>query len=621
MIKYIYFVFCFIVFLRTIVQILKNTYYKINKYKTKLYIKKEYQINILNDLLKNKKNVEHEINIYKNKRIEHIKNNCQIIYCTTNDFTSCKVVLLAHRDPQDIIDPYVIYQAKHLKSLRKKVILCSASLLKNFSEEKNVFDAIVCRSCDGYSFTSWKACLELFPSLYKAEELTLCNDSVFGPFDSYKHIYDAMSNVKCDFWGITYSTEKIPHLESYHIVCLQNTLRNQAFKNFFDSVPLDGSRNSTIKLELLFSVWLELHGLKGACYRKFNSTLSPLLYPMLMLEHGVPVIKKELFKFSTWPHWQTELERFDYPLDLITNYFYRIGLDISTSLCPGLRSTTWPPSVFQGQESFSFPSITSYSHLKAAVILHCYYTETLKGIVHYLDILPNNFHLLISTDTEEKSHTINSIFSRLQLDNKIIRIVPNKGWDIGPFFNAFKDIIFDYDLICKLHAKTSTDLPEYKTQQWRDIIFNSLIGNKERVKDIVALFSTYNNLGMLIPPSPPFLTVKFGFNYKLCQKILNNIKINISSKESIDFPVGAMFWARPHALKPLFDLDLNFNKFDTTNSIYRDGTLAHALERCFLFSCCASGFKWCRISPIPYRSILANPHNLNRDRYLVHKFN
>ena len=617
MIQNIYYILRRITFLHIFLQALKDFYYKFNKFKLSFYIQKECQTSILHDFKKRNKSEKILKDYINNTEINLIGNNCQILYCNTKDFTLCEVVLLAHWDPQDQIDPYVIYQAKHLKSLRKKIILCSARLLKKLPEEKDVFDAIVCRTCDGYDFTSWKACLELFPSLYKSKELTLCNDSVFGPFNSYKHLYDTMSSIQCDFWGITYSTEKIPHLQSYHIVCLQNTLRSQAFKDFFKSVPLESNRNTAVKLELSFSLWLELHGLKCACYRRFKSKISPLLYPMLTLEHGIPVIKRELFKYSTWTQWQNHLEKFNYPLYLITNYFYRIGLDISSSLCPGLRSKTWPPSVFQRQESFPLRSNIPSTHLKTAIILHCYYTETLKKIVPYLDVLPHNFHLLISTDTEEKSHTINSIISRLQLDTKVIRVVPNKGWDIGPFFNAFTDIIFDYDLICKLHAKTSTNLSEYKSQQWRNIIFDSLIGDKQRVEDIIALFNNHNELGMLLPPSPPFLAVKFGSNYKLCKKILNNLQINISQKESIDFPVGAMFWARPLALKPLFDLDLNFNKFDTTNSTHRDGTLAHALERCFLFSCCASGFKWCRISPVPYRNILTNPNNFNRGGWTI----
>ena len=574
-----------------------------------LNIKKECNVNLIKEISQKKDSIEKDIRnhvkIFYNST--SIISSCEIVYCNSNDFASCKVVLLAHLDQQSLIDPYVIYQAKHLRSLGKKIILCSANLLTELPQEKNIFDVIVCRTCAGNDFTSWKVCLELFPSLYKAEEITLCNDSVFGPFGSYKHIYDSMTAIKCDFWGITYSIEKIPHLQSYHIVCLKNTINSKAFKDFFNAVPFENNKDTKVKLELFFSLWLELHGLKCGCYRKLNSKISLLKHPTLMLDNGVPIVKRKVFKFSTWIRWQNDLKKYNYPLQLITNYFYRIGLDISTSLCPGLRSKTWPPSVFQFQECFSLSSKSSYSPLKIAIVFHCYYTETLYKIRPYLDAVPNYFHLLISTDTEEKFHIINTIISDLHLDKKIIRIVPNKGWDIGPFFNAFKDIIFEYDLICKLHAKTSTDLSSDNAQQWRDIIFDSLIGNKKRVEDIATLFYNYSELGMLIPPSPPFLVVKFGFNYGLCKNILKNMNLKVSKKEAIDFPVGAMFWARPLALKPLFDLDFNFNKFNSTNVFHRDGTLAHAIERCFLFSCCSAGFKWCRISPIPYNRILANP--------------
>ena len=614
MIKFLYLAACKVTLLRYFFVNIKKIYYKIKNIR-EISIKKECSLNILYDISKNKYIANYKANKYIknlfNKKII-IKGYYKVISNATTDFASCKVVLLAHSDPHNIIDPYVIYQVKHLKKIGKKIIICSSNILNSIYNGDELFDAVVYRTCNGNFFTSWKACLDAFPSLYKSEELTLCNDTVFSPLNSYNYIYRVMNNIKCDFWGITYSysREKIPHLHSYHLVCKKNTLSNYSFKEFFDSIPLDGDQETTIKYEVAFSLWLELHGLKGGCYRKITSKKNLDLYPTAMLSHGIPVIKRDLFKFSTFIYWQNELEKFDYPISLIMNYFYRIGIDISTSLCPGLRSGMWPPSVFNCQKKYLLNSKKCKKKLNIAIILHCYYTDTLYKIIRYLEILPKEFHLLISTDTEEKLNIIKAIISDLKFEKKIIRVVPNKGWDIGPFFNAFNDIIFDYDLICKLHAKTSTNLPASKSQQWRDIIFDSLIGDKERVADIIFLFSNNYELGMLVPPTPPFVSVDFAYNYNMCKKILNSMQINISEKEAIDFPVGAMFWARPQSLKPLFDLDFNFNKFTNTNTSYRDGTLAHAIERCFVFSCCASGFKWCRIAPMPYRNILKDAHNL-----------
>ena len=71
--------------------------------------------------------------------------------------------------------------------------------------------------------------------------------------------------------------------------------------------------------------------------------------------------------------------------------------------------------------------------------------------------------------------------------------------------------------------------------------------------------------------------------------------LQIPPNEAIDFPVGSMFWARSAALQPLLDLRLGFEDFEDTNPQQRDGTLAHAIERSFLFSCCKAGYYWGRI--------------------------
>ena len=47
---------------------------------------------------------------------------------------------------------------------------------------------------------------------------------------------------------------------------------------------------------------------------------------------------------------------------------------------------------------------------------------------------------------------------------------------------------------------------------------------------------------------------------------------------SIDFPIGTMFWARPAALKPLFDLGLGWDDYPE-EPVPIDGTMLHALER------------------------------------------
>ena len=75
------------------------------------------------------------------------------LHGSERDFSNEEVVLLAHWDPENIVDPYVLHMAHHLKQLGKKVILCSAAPLTTLPQETDIFDAIVCRTCAGYDFT------------------------------------------------------------------------------------------------------------------------------------------------------------------------------------------------------------------------------------------------------------------------------------------------------------------------------------------------------------------------------------------------------------------------------------------------------------------------------------
>ena len=59
-----------------------------------------------------------------------------------------------------------------------------------------------------------------------------------------------------------------------------------------------------------------------------------------------------------------------------------------------------------------------------------------------------------------------------------------------------------------------------------------------------------------------------------------------------------MFWFRPQALRPLWQNDLAFDDFAPENG-QTDGTLAHAIERSFLYVCESQGFKWAKIDVLP----------------------
>ena len=61
--------------------------------------------------------------------------------------------------------------------------------------------------------------------------------------------------------------------------------------------------------------------------------------------------------------------------------------------------------------------------------------------------------------------------------------------------------------------------------------------------------------------------------------------------ESINFPVGTMFWARQGALSKLYELGLTWQDYPDEPLGY-DGTMLHAIERLLPQICLASGKRY-----------------------------
>ena len=85
-----------------------------------------------------------------------------------------------------------------------------------------------------------------------------------------------------------------------------------------------------------------------------------------------------------------------------------------------------------------------------------------------------------------------------------------------------------------------------------------------------------------------------------------------------------MFWCRTDALRKLLELDLQFSDFDDEAGQI-DGTLAHAMERAFLYAVEAQGYTWAKVSrrdlyPLPHTLLPINrPNDIAPSLQLVHR--
>ncbi len=551
-----------------------------------------------------------------------ISNQYSCVYGHKQNFSNTTTVIVAHWDPEQLIDPYVEQYCLHFKSLGYKVVISSAQYLVDnavLQRCEDFCDAILYRTCTGYDFTSWKAALDCFPSLFKCKELILTNDSCFGPFSSFQTVHMNMEQVLCDFWGMTYSADIAPHLQSYYLVVKTQVLQHACFRNFIDSIDCSPIRKESIAFETSFTLWLCIHGFIAGAYcqpkKKAKANINPtLFYSQNILRYGVPILKREkiymLDGFYTFLEYKDKIE-YKAQWDAIHNYIVRLGgLCVTPSSFCMRRANEVGPIKYHQYRDFPQGISGLYTDVQQniknldtlptsiAVAIHCFYPEALHMLISYLNNLPNHVHVYITTDTKQKKESILSQLQSVSFEKLQVVICPNIGWDMAPFFVGLADIIQGYEYILKVHVKMSTNMKKESAKLWCEVLYEALLGSKDNINKILANFDLNSKLGVIAPPSyPPYALPIQGPNHENMNLLLAKKGLHLPVDACIDFPVGGMFWCRSKALEPLFELDLHYEDFVSTFSdpMQRDGTLAHALERLIFFGCGMGAMQWGRI--------------------------
>ena len=137
-------------------------------------------------------------------------------------------------------------------------------------------------------------------------------------------------SIPCDFWGITASRERMPHLQSFHLVFRQAALEHPAFIEFFRAVPLSAERDDAIALEVRLALWLNYNKVTSGVYAPISeapASCNPSndLWKEL-LNRGVPMLKKApiVGKSSLMRGWKRELRKHQYDTGYIQQYLSRL---------------------------------------------------------------------------------------------------------------------------------------------------------------------------------------------------------------------------------------------------------------------------------------------------------
>ena len=255
---------------------------------------------------------------------------------------------------------------------------------------------------------------------------------------------------------------------------------------------------------------------------------------------------------------------------------------------------------------------------KIAVHLHLFYLEQLDDLLVRLQNLADYPYDLFVTMVDDNAEAKQKILT-FKSDAKIW-IVPNLGYDVGPFIDFLHKInLNEYDYIIKIHTKRAKsgsycifNRHRFDMKTWRAMLLDAVI-SKSAVANNLRLLMQNDKIGMV--SSEYVLTnEKWAYQNVMSQIEEEMAKIGLQMPEDKHFVAGTMFWARAKLLQPL--LAYKINDFVVSDEQVHDEMLAHVLERMFGLVISVQGY---RIKGVVYKRYLWNRFLANFWRFIFQR--
>lgn len=244
-----------------------------------------------------------------------------------------RLCLFAGYSSENLVDDYVIHYLSELSKF-SDVYYQAANYVSE--EELRKLDATTrgrwATAHEKYDFGSWqKLIFRLgWQELEKYDTVILANDSNYGPVQELANIFSRMDASGLDAWGITENYGNTRHLQSYFLVLNRSVVRSAAFRDFFESIAAEESKQKICeKYEIGLSRLMAENGFsfgplieRSGLNIPFGADISS--YQNTLLQNGSPFLKRKVFAssgFASEDLAQTRvlLEKLKYPLDWISS--------------------------------------------------------------------------------------------------------------------------------------------------------------------------------------------------------------------------------------------------------------------------------------------------------------
>jgi rhamnosyltransferase len=221
--------------------------------------------------------------------------------------------------------------------------------------------------------------------------------------------------------------------------------------------------------------------------------------------------------------------------------------------------------------------------LRTGIVAHVYYPDLFGDILACRNNLPADAICHVTAPPDVAA----ALGPQIQgMPGTYLHIVENRGRDIAPFLSVLKSGALDgLDAVLKIHSKRSPHLSHGGLL--RRAMFHALAGRRDVVARILTTMEA-PEAGM-VGWRRVFLTRQRHWHGNRDRVLALAAQLDPPAQPALSFFGGSMFWFRPQALASLAALPLSVSDFEAEAGQI-DGTLHHALERCFAIATAAAGF-------------------------------
>lgn len=252
--------------------------------------------------------------------------------------------------------------------------------------------------------------------------------------------------------------------------------------------------------------------------------------------------------------------------------------------------------------NFILPSVyqfngKTYTNCKGIIVIHLHYMERVSFCFHYIQNIPSLFDVYITSSDDGIIERLTNMSTESKRKYFVVQ-KENRGRDISSFLVAMREKILEYDFVCFTHdKKEKTEETKEDTDDFVYNIWENMLSSGEYILNILKTFYDNPGLGVLLPPEilsrnmPIAYRNTWDLNFDILRKLADELHLNCDlDVKRKPISVGTAFWARTAALKPLFEKKWSYEDFPR-EPLEGDGTISHAIERCFAYVAQSEGYE------------------------------